>query len=179
MSNSDQNYEQVQDNNNNIDILLPFIHKCNENCQYKYVFGFATGKNPTYKDGKCSENGKIQDRIPRIVECDKNEIWDPQGSFLKPEEIVITDKSINIEVDYPLDNPVTFSIESKNEQGFSRKELVESIAQLYKEIYQDEEKTSINNTIPIEERGTLKNRNKTNGKYKIWGHDIEDLWLEG
>lgn len=30
---------------------------------------------------------------------------------------------------------------------------------------------------PVNERKTMYNRNETNGKYGIWGHDISDLVL--
>jgi hypothetical protein len=33
--------------------------------------------------------------------------------------------------------------------------------------------------IPIEDRGIILNRNLTDGKYGIYGHDFEDLYLEG
>jgi len=47
---------------------------------------------------------------------------------------------------------------------------------------QKETSTFVGKVIPVEIRaqmGRLLNRNETDGKYGIWGHDIGDLWLEG
>ena len=38
-------------------------------------------------------------------------------------------------------------------------------------------KTATIKTIPIEKRTTMYNRNETNGKYCLWGHDVADLVL--
>ncbi len=70
-----------------------------------------------------------------------------------------------------------FVISSTNKAGFGREELIVEISNRYHRIYREEEESSTTKTIPIEERETLLNRNKTNGIYGIWGHDIEDLDL--
>jgi hypothetical protein len=48
---------------------------------------------------------------------------------------------------------------------------------LYHEIYKEEERTANTKTIPLNKREGLVNRNKTDGKYGVWGHDISDLDL--
>lgn len=104
-----------------------------------------------------------------------------EGEFVKHDEVVIKDEDIKIVFDYPLNGEFLFDFHSDN--GFQRKQLVELIAQTYQKIY-DEENATIQEqqVIPIEtriEKGGLMNRNQTDGKYGIWGHDIGDLWLEG
>lgn len=47
----------------------------------------------------------------------------------------------------------------------------------YYKMYEEEEATATIKTIPLEKRTTMYNRNETNGKYGIWGHDIADLVL--
>ena len=42
-------------------------------------------------------------------------------------------------------------------------------------IYDAEEGTAATKTIPIEERGAMRGRNRTDGAYGIWGHDLQDL----
>lgn len=44
-------------------------------------------------------------------------------------------------------------------------------------MYDEEENTSKTKTVPVKQRQGLLNRNETNGKYGIWGHDLSDLDL--
>ena len=43
-------------------------------------------------------------------------------------------------------------------------------------MYIDEENTATIKTLPMKDRKIM-NRNETNGKYGIWGHDLSDLVL--
>ena len=62
--------------------------------------------------------------------------------------------------------------------GFTREALVKKISDKYHQIYQEEESTATVKTVPVKERTTLYNRNQTDGKYGIWGHDLADLALD-
>jgi len=53
-----------------------------------------------------------------------------------------------------------------------------AISKKYHEIYDEEERTAATKTIPMAQRKTLANRNETDGKYGIWGHDLSDLMLD-
>ncbi|MES2849907.1 MAG: hypothetical protein V4685_12675 [Bacteroidota bacterium] len=64
-----------------------------------------------------------------------------------------------------------------SQNGFTRKQLLQEISDNYYKLYEEEEKSATIKTIPIEKRTTMYNRNQTNGKYGIWGHDIADLVL--
>ncbi|MEO5942803.1 MAG: hypothetical protein ABIP30_15525 [Ferruginibacter sp.] len=92
------------------------------------------------------------------------------------DEIVIKDTVIKIIIDYPLTNQYEFSLTSTN--GFTRQQLLLEISNHYFELYDEEEKTATIKTIPIAKRKTMYNRNQTDGKYGIWGHDIADLVLD-
>lgn len=96
-------------------------------------------------------------------------------NLYKSDEIVITENNVKIIIDYPLTNQYEFIITSKN--GFSRKQLLAEINFHYYKLYEEEEKSATVKTIPIDKRTTMYNRNQTNGKYGIWGHDIADLVL--
>jgi hypothetical protein len=99
-------------------------------------------------------------------------------SFLiDKDEIVIHEKRAVLFIDYPLSIPYKAVITASN--GFSRNQLINEISQHYYKVYTEEENTATIKTIPIERRKTLYNRNQTNGKYGIWGHDIADLALTG
>ncbi|SDH51341.1 hypothetical protein [Winogradskyella thalassocola] len=99
------------------------------------------------------------------------------NNLIGKDDIVVNSNKATLIIDYPLNNPVEFTITSDKSIGFTRKELAQNISIVYHKIYEVEERTSSVKTIPIEEREGLINRNETNGKYGIWGHDIGDLDL--
>ena len=94
-------------------------------------------------------------------------------NLYKKDEIVIDDNQIRIIIDYPLTNQYEFI--PKSEKGFTRGQLLMEISKHYYLLYEEEEKTATIKTIPIDKRTTMYNRNETNGKYGIWGHDIADM----
>jgi hypothetical protein len=102
-----------------------------------------------------------QEEINRLIDADK---------------IVINEPEITLYIDYPLENPVKFILKS-NVDGFTKKQLALEISEKYHELYSKEEKTAQVKTIPKDKRNGVINRNQTDGKYGIWGHDISDLDL--
>jgi len=96
--------------------------------------------------------------------------------LIDPDEIVFPYTEVTLIIDYPLTTPITFKLTS-GKDGFTRKELIKEISQRYHSIYEEEEQTATKKTIPVSERGTFINRNQTNGKYGIWGHNLSDLVL--
>jgi hypothetical protein len=93
------------------------------------------------------------------------------------EEVVFTGTNLIVVLDYPLRKEVNFPISASSPRGFTRSELARKVADLYKRVYEEEEQTSKIAVIPLEQRKGLINRNETNGKYGIWGHDLSDLDL--
>ena len=91
------------------------------------------------------------------------------------DEVVLNDKKVQLIIDYPLKKPASFTLE--NEKGFTRRELILAIQEKYKQVYKEEEESAATKTIPKNRREGLSNRNETNGKYGIWGHDLTDLYL--
>ena len=104
---------------------------------------------------------KPEDEINRLIDADK---------------VVITYSEITIIIDYPLNKPTEFILKSQ-EKGLTKKQLVLEISKKYHEIYTAEESSAKTKTIPLEKREGIINRNETDGKYGIWGHDIGDLDL--
>ena len=96
-------------------------------------------------------------------------------NIIDADEIVLNDKKVQLIIDYPLKKSVIFKLE--NDKGFSRKDLILAIQEKYKEIYKIEEETAKIKTIPVNNREGLLNRNETDGKFGIWGHDLSDLYL--
>jgi hypothetical protein len=119
----------------------------------------------------------------------KNEIDSIEGIVLdtieesikyldKPDEIVLDFKEVELEIDYPLNEIYRGKLTTLN-KGFTRKELITEISKRYHQIYEEEEATATTKTIPREKREGLINRNETDGKYGIWGHDLSDLFMTG
>lgn len=93
------------------------------------------------------------------------------------DEIVIRSDKVVVIIDYPLERAVLMELTSADPRGFSRAEVARSIAREYRRIYVEEEATATQKTLPMEQRGGVVNRNRTDGKYGIWGHDLGDLDL--
>jgi hypothetical protein len=124
----------------------------------------ATGEDlKTFEDGF----------IPWIsVEDPNSEL----SNLIDADKIVIDHPIVTLFIDYPLNNPAIFEIKAVGE-GFSRRELILKISEKYQEIYKLEESTAKTKTIPPDQREGMINRNETDGKYGVWGHDLSDLDL--
>lgn len=102
----------------------------------------------------------------------------PENDLIKlldKDQIVLNENKVTVIIDYPLTKEYRFTIVS--DTGFTKARLVREISNHYHQLYREEEATAIEKTTPAEKRTTLYNRNQTNGKYGIWGHDIADLVL--
>ncbi len=105
-------------------------------------------------------------------------LQDPDKALValeKPDEIVIPFEHAVLVIDYPLTNPASVPISAPLPIGFTRAALVRAICDEYSHVYDAEEGTAATKTIPLEERGPQRNRNRTDGAYGIWGHDLQDL----
>lgn len=103
---------------------------------------------------------KADQELPKLVDKDK---------------IVINEAKISLVIDYPLRKEYRFELNSP--AGFTRGQLLSEITKHYVQLYKEEEESATTKTIPMKDRKGLINRNETNGKYGIWGHDLEDLIL--
>jgi hypothetical protein len=99
------------------------------------------------------------------------------NQLIGKDEIVLTENEVDVTIDYPVDEPFTISMKSDQSFGFTKGELILKISKEYKRIYKEEEASAKEKTIPIEKRKGIINRNATDGKYGIWGHDLGDLDL--
>ena len=115
----------------------------------------------TYEDGSIG--------TPTIIDYEVEEF---RNRIIDPDELLIKEEKITILFTYPLSIKVKFEFENKG--GFTRLDLFRCIYEGYKKIYDEEEEE-------VGDPGTydrLYNRRKSNGKYGIWGHYIDDLFLE-
>jgi hypothetical protein len=128
----------------------------------KIRFDVKTDNLQDYEDGK----------VPWI------RIDSPQvdiKNLIGKDEIVIQETKLAIIIDYPLSTSYKFELTSQS--GFTRTRLINEISQHYYQLYDEEEKSATVKTVPLKDR-KIYNRNQTNGKYGIWGHDIGDLVLD-
>jgi hypothetical protein len=95
----------------------------------------------------------------------------------RPDEIVIPFEHAVLVIDYPLSTAATIPITAPIPLGFTRAVLIRTICEEYAHVYDAEEGTAATKTIPVEERGEMRGRNRTDGAYGIWGHDLQDLVL--
>jgi hypothetical protein len=93
------------------------------------------------------------------------------------DEIVIPFTRATLVIDFPLTHPAQIGITSGLPQGFTRGELVQLICEEYAAVYAAEEGTATNAEVSVEDRGTRLERNRTDGAYGIWGHQLDDLVL--
>jgi hypothetical protein len=107
-------------------------------------------------------------------------VHDPDSGIAtleKPDEIVIPFEHAILQIEYPLSTPTSMAITAPISLGFTRAALVKAICDEYAHVYDAEEGTASTKTIPPEERGAMRSRNRTDGAYGIWGHDLQDLVL--
>ncbi|MBO9659936.1 MAG: hypothetical protein J7527_14045, partial [Chitinophagaceae bacterium] len=93
------------------------------------------------------------------------------------DQVLISAPEVSVVIDYPLKNEFVFKLRSTGD--LTKGELAQLISDQYQQIYEEEEKSATIKTIPQTQRKPLYNRNETNGKYGIWGHDLSDLVLSG
>lgn len=107
-------------------------------------------------------------------------LHDVEASLAKlrnPEEIVIPFEHAILVISFPLTTPASIAISAAFAVGFTRAELVRAACEEYANVYEAEEATATQKTVPLEDRTTLKNRNRTDGVYGIYGHDLDRLVL--
>ena len=113
-----------------------------------------------------------EDRVLCAYVVDYEE-QDVVNAIIDPMKLLIKEDSISIKFSYPLWNKVSFKY--KNKGGFTRLDLFRCIFEGYKKIYETEEKDA-------GDPGTyenLYNRRLSQGRYRIWGHYMVDLRIEG
>lgn len=116
----------------------------------------------------------FEDGIIPWINIEKPEV--EINRLIDADKVVVKYSEITLIIDYPLNKPAEFLLKSPG-KSFTKKQLVLEISKRYHQIYEEEESSAKVKTIPIEKREGLINRNETDGKYGIWGHDISDLDL--
>jgi hypothetical protein len=96
-----------------------------------------------------------------------------EGDLLNiSKDAVLGENGVRVIFSYPLSYEVELTLAGRVDVLA----FVTFVASEYERIYKEEKETT---TTPVGRAGQLLNRNKTTGKYGIWGHDLSDLYLEG
>ena len=127
-------------------------HKCSEECCLSVIeddFEIAVVPNPFYVNGKCPYDSRLHRTIVKLCDFDINNPMTVDGPILSGESIVIPDTKIQIQIDFPLKKAIKFFLNSSNSWGFSHIEVISLLANIYKKIYEEEEKTCTEKTYNI------------------------------
>lgn len=128
-------------------IPIHIKHQCSENCSKIYTpdesdeYNYILQDNPEYKDGKCPKHNQLDYGVLKLSSFSYD---DPRGIFgplHNPNEVVIPDQHIFIDINYPMITNLTVKI-NFGHANISRSELLYTISSMYKYIYEIEEQTS-------------------------------------
>lgn len=96
-----------------------------------------------------------------------------QSTLIDGDEIVVESPKITIVFSYPLKD--SFEFEFENDGSFTRKDFWRVVHEGYLKIYEEEDAA----VGPTGNMTPMLNRATSDGPYGIWGHHIDDLYLEG
>ncbi|MEM6972206.1 MAG: hypothetical protein AAF577_05310 [Pseudomonadota bacterium] len=82
-------------------------------------------------------------------------------------------------IDYPLSEVAEVTLSPADGKAFTTGEIVAAIGEAYRAIYEAEGASQTSPTPSMSERGQFLNRPPSHGTFGVWGHDLEDLYLEG
>lgn len=98
--------------------------------------------------------------------------FENKGCRIAGEDRLVTPlERILIYFEYPVNNPI--NLEFQQAGGFKLSDIWRCVYQGYEKIYVEEPEPE------PDPSWTLLNRPNTYGKYGIWGHTMEQLYLEG
>lgn len=88
------------------------------------------------------------------------------------EKLLLPNTEYSLIISYPLHKPETYRIITGSE-GMRKCELGKTIMEIYKKIYSEE----VEDSGPPLYHPTEPRRIESTGRHGVWGHDLEDLWL--
>lgn len=127
-------------------IPIHIQHECSERCallyhQVKSDGSWLVSENPNYNDGKCDQYHKTEMGSVTLYNFDLNNPQGITGKLHNPEEIVIPDSRIYIDINFPLINRIIVEIKFGH-SNITRKEILYALSIIYKHIYDEEERTA-------------------------------------
>jgi len=130
------------------EIKLYQHHLCTENCNIKISIAddnpneIIISHNPLYINNKCEKYNKVERIYIQLAKFNPlNAYIGDNGILCDADKIVIPDNSFKIHLYFPLSQIVEINI-SSDSNGFTLRELIKYIKNLYEYIYEEEERTS-------------------------------------
>jgi hypothetical protein len=99
-------------------------------------------ENPNYNNGKCNFSEKLEKTYIRLYNFNINHPCGESGPLYFSDTKVIPDNRFKLFIYYPLSSVFEVVIETPSPDGFTLKELIYSIKNLYEFIYTEEERTA-------------------------------------
>lgn len=132
-------------------------------------------------DGE-SEIGR---QVRKMVSFDKDDLG-PDGDFenerngFQMDETVFEGGSFECLLDYPMDRPAHLQIEDVPDARITPRLILDMIKSAYTEIYRLEKgEDRFPPSVEGKSGVIVLNRPQTNGMFGIWGHDIQNLSVDG
>ncbi len=142
-------------------IPLFCYHICNDFCKIKIIDDvdndYLIIENPDYIDGKCMLYNKLTPTYVRLFDFDINNPRTEFGLLYEPDMIVVNDNEFSLNIDFPLSYNFEVNIISPYNRGFTLKELIFSIKNLYEYIYNEEERTASSHNYSLKKMCTCGN----------------------
>lgn len=105
--------------------------------------------------------------------------YDKEIEANKPNDVILpANKTYILVIDYPLSIPAKIPLKT-GKKGMTRSQFVDKVCKAYRAIYKAEDSTSSRKVRLGKDGGSapMFNREQSDGKWGIWGHDIGDLIL--
>lgn len=104
--------------------------------------------NDAFKDGRCPKFHSISYTFIHLASFSVSTPCGDAGALCNPDQLVIPDASFSVHLRFPLHRPTTFRI-VKDTPGFTLRELLYLIQNLYRHIYMIEEQTATPQTYTV------------------------------
>ena len=134
------------------------IHICDKNTCGMMLLSepFHIGANPEYKNGHCKISNSTFESMIHLSAFDSllPHVYD-ESPLYNPDTVVVPSNDFNVCIDFPLGNPVdvhvqkSVSVLDSSDIGYTMRELVLLIKNLYISIYETESETSTEQTIEL------------------------------
>lgn len=134
-----------------------------------YLTGFVHPATHKYE-----ERGPTRLIRGKKVRSHKRGKWDPLKYEIYLDEdrqILKSGKTYELILDYPVQTPMISKIRGPK----TLRQVLDFAVKQYRKMYDEEDKTSSRKASKIP---GMRNRQSTNGKYGIYGHDLSDLSID-
>ena len=134
----------IRTSRNQWNIKIFCNHMCNHRCETIITNReddlICISINPSFINNTCNLSGTLENGTINLNDFDKNNPMCENGPLVNPDEVVIVDKSFSLNINFPLS--YVFTMEIRASQEFTKRHLIYFIKNLYKFIYDEEERTA-------------------------------------